>query len=493
MAAADSRPDREAEELAAVIQAIQERVRSRHPGGTGAGFNIALPDLMEVVHARDAALAKVAAIGTVNPRPPGPINSLIQWSKRLIARALDWHVRDQVEFNRGVMAAIEALLGVLDENNRALAALSGECAARIEAARAAMESALAETRKSMNDLARQAAALQQEAQELKDIRKHWAEWRAEWERKLSINEIQFLRSAADLQTGFQHRVTLMENNLRELAQTQHAAFEQALNRSAEEIQKKLWADLEKVRLEYERLIHHELRIVRQRGAAQAAGAVPPSPAPSAPALDWLQFADKFRGPEEYVRECQRIYVPYFEDCREVLDIGCGRGEFLEVMKQAGVAARGIDLSAEAVALCRAKGLEAETADLYQYLDALPDASLDGIFSAQVIEHLPPERLPEFIRLAAAKLRHGGKLAIETPNPECLAIFATHFYLDPTHTRPVPPALLSFYLVEAGFGRIEVRKLSPAVNSCEALKQLPAAVRDALFGEMDYAALARKVS
>jgi len=111
----------------------------------------------------------------------------------------------------------------------------------------------------------------------------------------------------------------------------------------------------------------------------------------------------------------------------------------------------------------------------------------------VIEHLPPERLPEFIRLAAAKLRRGGVLAIETPNPECLAIFATHFHLDPTHTRPIPPALLSFYMIEAGFGRLEVRKLAPAVESFEALKELPAAFRDTFFGEMDYAALARKIS
>lgn len=500
MAAADRTPDREAEELTAVIRAIQERVRARHPGGAAGPFDVALPGLMNVVHARDAALAKVAAIGSVNPRPPGLVNSLVQRAKRLVARALDWHVRDQVEFNRGVMGCIEALLAALDENNRALAALAGECANRIDAGRAALagdldgfRQELAETHKAMSDLSHQASALNDEARDLKDVRKHWAEWRVEWERKLSINEIQFLRSAADLQTGFQHRVTMMENNLRELSRTQHADFENVINRSAGEIQKKLWADLEKVRLDYENIIHHELRIVRQRAAVSAPAAPAAASSTPAPPLDWLQFADKFRGPEQYVRERQRMYVPYFKDCREVLDIGCGRGEFLEVLKEAGVAARGIDLCEEAVAMCRAKSLDAEVADLYVYLDGLADASLDGIFSAQVVEHLPPERLPEFIRLAAAKLRRGGVLAIETPNPECLAIFASHFYLDPTHTRPIPPALLTFYLVEAGFGRLEVRRLAPAVESFEALKELPAAFRDAFFGEMDYVALARKVS
>ncbi len=85
---------------------------------------------------------------------------------------------------------------------------------------------------------------------------------------------------------------------------------------------------------------------------------------------------------------------------------------------------------------------------------------DDRHGAQVVEHLPPERLPEMIRLAASRLARGGVLAIETPNPECLAIFATHFFLDPTHTRPIPSSLLVFYLEEAGFGGIEVERFAP---------------------------------
>ncbi len=123
-------------------------------------------------------------------------------------------------------------------------------------------------------------------------------------------------------------------------------------------------------------------------------------------------------------------------------------------------------------MCRAKGLEAEVADLFDISENLPEASLDGIFCSQVVEHLPPERLPEMIRLCASRLERGGVIAIETPNPECLAIFATHFYLDPTHTRPVPSALLAFYLEEFGIGRIEVRKLAPAVESMPSLAELP---------------------
>ena len=123
---------------------------------------------------------------------------------------------------------------------------------------------------------------------------------------------------------------------------------------------------------------------------------------------------------------------------------------------------------------------------------LPELSLDGIFCAQVVEHLPPGRLPEMIRLAASRLERGGVLAIETPNPECLAIFASHFYLDPTHARPVPHALLAFYMEEYGLGLIEVHRRSPAVESMPALASLPEDFREAFFGGLDYAIVGRKL-
>ncbi len=158
---------------------------------------------------------------------------------------------------------------------------------------------------------------------------------------------------------------------------------------------------------------------------------------------------------------------------------------LQVFRDAGIAASGIDLHDESVALCRSRGLEAEQADLFAYLAALPDSSLGGAVCCQVVEHLPPERLPEMIRLAHAKLRSGALLAIETPNPECLAIFATHFYIDPTHRHPIPPALASFYLEEAGFTRIEVERLYPAVDAMPSLAELPESFRKEFFGGLDY--------
>lgn len=467
--------DQKGEELAAVVAEIRQRVRARHPNGTLLG-DVPLPDLTPLLHARDAAEGKVAAIGSVNPRPPGLANSIAQSVKRLVARALHWHVREQVEFNRAVLGCVQSTIEALNDCNRALSMLSARIAGAADA-----------------------------EQHLNDIRTHWNLWRVEWDRKLSAIEIAFLRSVADQQGAFQNRVTSMEATFRDLTRSQHENFEAALERSAEsvqrrfsadieELQKKFWADMERIRLEYETIIHAELRTLRQKASFQAASTSPI--AATAPAgfqdIDWLKFAEKFRGSETAIQQRQKIYAERFRDHGPVLDLGCGRGEMLEVIRQAGIPATGIDQHEESLAVCRAKGLQVESADLFGYLRALPDSSLGGIVCSQVVEHLPPERLPELIRLAQGKLRIGGLLAIETPNPECLAIFATHFYLDPTHRHPIPPALLSFYLEEAGFGRIEVDRLSPAVESMPSLKELPEAFRGEFFGALDYAVFARKL-
>ncbi len=464
------------EELTAAIQEVRERVRARHPQGSLGLDGMQAANLMPLVHARDAAEAKVAAIGTVNPRPPGLKNSIVQFVKKTVARALDWHVREQVEFNRAIVTCVQATIEALTDTNRALAALAAHT---VEFDRQHRE---------------QMALLYKEAQELKDVRSHWAEWRVGFEDKRAASEIHMLRTISELQGAFQHRVTLLEQNFRELARQQHSGFEAALDRNTVEVQRRLWNDLEQIRGEYEKLIHAELKLIRQK--MQAAPAYPPVSPGSGTAgpiqIDWLRFADVFRGPEARIREHQKRYVAKFDGAKEVLDLGCGRGEFLETAREAGLVARGIDQSEECVAICRSKGLAADRADLFGYLDGLPDQSLGGAYCSQVVEHLPPDRLPDLINLLAQKLHPGSLLAIETPNPECLAIFATHFYLDPTHTRPVPAALLRFYLEEAGFGNIEVERLSPAEESMPALADLPASVREAFFGGLDYAILARRL-
>lgn len=244
----DASQGRQAEEIEEIVREIRERVRVRHPSGTVG--NVTLPDLLPLLQARDRAEAKVAAIGTVNPRAGGPLNALIQGCKRTVARLLDWHVREQVEFNRATIGAIEAVLDALNENNRALARI---------------------------------AAVEQEARALKDICSHWEAWRVEWERKLAVNEIQFLRSVADLRAAFEKRTFDMEAGFRDRLREHHEGFTHSLASAGVEIQQRLWADLEKVRGDYERLIHAELRLLRQRAAVTPSAAAPaaaPAPSPS---------------------------------------------------------------------------------------------------------------------------------------------------------------------------------------------------------------------
>jgi O-antigen chain-terminating methyltransferase len=466
-AAAAEEERRKTEELKALLQAIRDRVRAQYPeAGSAEAPPAPLIDLLPLLHARDAAFAKVASIGAVNPRRGGPLNAAVQLAKKLVARALDWHVREQVEFNRHAVRAMDAALEAMNGFNRALQALSRQNHELREQLRRA------ESR--IDDRERQVA----------DLTSHWAAWRPDWERKLAVNETQFLRSVADVQIAFQHRASLMESNFRDMLKAQHADYLGALDRSNQAMQERFWGEFDKVRTEYERWIHEELRVFRQRAAAAAAAreAAPDQ----TPALDYGWFAERFRGKESHVRASAERYVAEFRGCANVLDAGCGRGEFLEAMRSAGIPARGVDLAEDCVRHCRAKGLDAETADLFAYLEGLLPGSLDGLFSAQVVEHLPPARLPRMMQLAARALRPGGRIVIETPNPACLAIFATHFYLDPTHQRPVPADLLGFYLQESGFGQIRVDYLSPAEESMESLRELPEAFRRQFFGGLDYA-------
>jgi O-antigen chain-terminating methyltransferase len=436
----------------------------------------------------------VAAIGTVNPRPPGFKNNLVQKWKRLVARVLDWHVREQVEFNRAQMHCVQAVLEALTEHNRALQQIAeamDRCLARIEQAEQ-IPGRLKDAEDRVGYLEKQASTLKERAQELADIRMHWQEWRKEWERKLAVNEMQFLRSVADLQSGFTHRSTQMESNFRGIAESQHRDFEGALARANDEIQRRLWKDLDRIRTEYESLIHHELRAMRQKAFA-ARGSMP-APAHAEPRhpYDFLHFAHKFRGPEEYVRNNYAVYLSYFRGRRKIADLGCGRGEMLEYLSEQEMEALGVDNDKESVALCRSKGLKVEEQDLFRWLESQPDSEWDAFFCGQVIEHLPPPALPGFLGLCASKLCKGGVLILETPNPQCLAIFASHFYLDPTHQRPVPPALSAFLMEEAGFGRLEIKRLAPAIESMPSLASLPEDFREAFFGCLDYAIIGVKL-
>jgi len=252
------------------------------------------------------------------------------------------------------------------------------------------------------------------------------------------------------------------------------------------------------------------KVLEGRALRSAPGEVDPPDSPFAgTGLNYFVFEDHFRGSREDIRERQRAFVRYFEGCRNVLDIGCGRGEFLELMRDAGIGARGVDLDETMVDFCRSRGLEVELNDAVSYLEHLEDESLDGIFIDQVVEHLEPAYLIRLLELCYRKLKFGYYIVAETVNPLSFVSFA-NFYIDMTHVRPVHPETLKFLFGAAGFRGIEVQFSAPVPDEAR-LRKLPVnegigeaerqhveaynrnidLLNGTLFGAQDYAMIGKK--
>jgi len=179
---------------------------------------------------------------------------------------------------------------------------------------------------------------------------------------------------------------------------------------------------------------------------------------------YVGFEDQFRGSPEEIRRRVEEYLPIFATASDVLDVGCGRGEFLELLRERGIRARGIDVNAAMVELCRGKGLDVEAGDALTYLRGLPEGSLGGLFAAQVVEHLEPRYLAQLLDAAFDKLRPGAPIVLETINPACWFAFFESYIRDLTHVRPVHPDTLKYLLVATGFQRVEIKYRAPYPDS-----------------------------
>jgi len=252
------------------------------------------------------------------------------------------------------------------------------------------------------------------------------------------------------------------------------------------------------------------RLERKTVTASPAAVAPPTEAPTNSSLDYFGFELRFRGSPAEIQARQQVYLPYFRGRKNVLDIGCGRGEFVALLHAEGVGVHGLDLDADAVAYARERGLPVIQAEALAYLDALPNDSLDGIYMAQVVEHLEPAVLLRLLTLCAAKLQHGAPLVAETINPACLLALSTHYLIDPTHVRPVHPETLRFLLESAGFWQVDLKFLTPVPDNqrlqpirlnhtpspaereqVEQLNRIIERLNEILFGYQDYAAIGWK--
>ncbi|HZR91659.1 MAG TPA: methyltransferase domain-containing protein [Gaiellaceae bacterium] len=226
------------------------------------------------------------------------------------------------------------------------------------------------------------------------------------------------------------------------------------------------------------------RLLPQTVAAQPAAAAFP---------DYFAFESRMRGSTASIRERQRVYVDDLREAAPVLDLGCGRGELLLLLREAGVEARGVDADRDMVAYARGEGLDVEQADAIAHLESLADASLGGVFAGQLVEHLPPPALLRLLQLAAVKLRPGGLLVAETINP-LSPLALRSYYADLTHAQPLVPETLELLARQAGFRTVETRFLNEPEKLTVPDDPVVAAnvrrLNELLFAPLDYAILAR---
>ena len=208
---------------------------------------------------------------------------------------------------------------------------------------------------------------------------------------------------------------------------------------------------------------------------------------------YVALEDRFRGTREEIKERFREYLPYVKAHAPVIDLGCGRGEWLDLLAESGIQASGVDNNGLQVEGCRARGLDVTEQELFVYLKSRPDDSAGAITGFHIIEHLSFNALMALMNEVLRVLRPGGVVIFETPNPNNVVVGSNYFYLDPTHRHPLPTELMEFLFKNHGFEKIEVLPLHPWESGRVAGEgQLAERFNGYFYGPMDYAIVGRKV-
>ena len=261
---------------------------------------------------------------------------------------------------------------------------------------------------------------------------------------------------------------------------------------------KIISDNERMDFDINRLKKH-LKSRQNSAETTPAPSDAPVSADDYSSIDYLDFENHFRGMRELIIERQRMYLPYFKGKKNVLDFGCGRGEFLELMKKEGIHAVGAETYSDYVDYCTERGLEVYHRDGLSYLKSMEKP--DGIFLGQVIEHLTIDQIVELTETAYEKLDEGGVIIMETPNPCSLSIYTNAFYIDPSHNKPVHPKTMEYLLHKAGFARSNIsvvftecsrpKKTIPELDGYDRFNAAMKDVENMLYGSQDYAVIAVK--
>jgi SAM-dependent methyltransferase len=210
---------------------------------------------------------------------------------------------------------------------------------------------------------------------------------------------------------------------------------------------------------------------------------------------YSSLEEDLRGTPEEIKKEVRVYLPVLEKAgiaAGILDVGCGRGEWLQVLAEAGLQAKGVDNNRVQIQQCKSLSLDVIESDALAYLRSLEDATLNAVTAFHFAEHLPFKDLITFLDEVGRTLKPGGLLILETPNPENLLVGSCNFYLDPTHKNPIPIPTMKLLVEARGFRCQEIMKLRPVSSvQIEVKDQLTSHVNHFLYGPMNYAVVARK--
>lgn len=213
---------------------------------------------------------------------------------------------------------------------------------------------------------------------------------------------------------------------------------------------------------------------------------------------YASFQDNFRGSIEDISNRLKVYLPLLEEAKvgtpdsPILDVGCGRGEWLELLRESGYIAHGLDINRVMIERCRARGLEVIEADVITHLLSLPDSCLGAVTGFHIIEHLAFPDLMKFVSEVVRILKPGGLAIFETPNPQNVLVSSYIFYVDPTHRHPLPSPLMKFIFETQGLFQVKIINLHPFPENYKLSgSDLAERFNDYFYGPQDYAVVGYK--
>ena len=487
-------------------------------------LDVPVGDLAPLRAEVETALSGTRDVGQINPRPPGLHNRVIQFAKKVMRRSLSWYTRPIHVFQGAVIRALQQIVALLQGQQEQAGHVARDLAVVADhVARANQASAVTREQLTHQITVTQTEVLEHVSKVSDAISREVERARTDLGQKMNqINDElsgRLIRAENVVQEQISRtngelsdRIAGMTDQIagiRDSSLQQVGQFKSILDGFRAQLdneRKDLLAIIRQQRLR-ERDIRRFIDVVERGVTSQPAS--PPRPTPPMFAseikhqdqFDYFVFEEKYRGDEALVRSRQQEYLHYFRGRENVIDIGCGRGEFLELLRDNGITARGVELGNDQFLLCREKGLDVVHEDLFVFLESLPDGSIGGLFSAQVIEHLTASDQLRYVALAYRKSKPGSPVIFETINAECVFAIMRSFFLDPTHVRPVHPETLKFAMESVSFRDVELKFMSPVTDRqipplnipgcADEVEKFNSAIRqlnDLIYGYQDYAAI-----